>query len=183
MFSQVMSYDNGNHYIITLTTYFIFSHICLHTNSGRFEALNTGFFCTSLWCYITSMATRETQTTIYPMSSADVTAVARKPIETGEWHPRSLWSSNKARPTGAGSRGMLALKQAMTQGHTRESRRSALQGNYDIGICELWSTSVSENRQWLSVYMNSGILNIAIISPTGVIAPRAPNLQFIMITA
>jgi hypothetical protein len=76
--------------IQTLPTYFIFSHICLYTNSGRFDVLKTGFFCTSPLCQIASMATRDTQTIIikYLVSSVEVTADARKLIETGDYNIR-----------------------------------------------------------------------------------------------
>jgi hypothetical protein len=74
----------------TLTTYSIFSHICLYTNSGCFDVLNTGFFCTSPLCQIASMATHDTQKIKYPVSSVEVTADTWKLIETGDWHPRSL---------------------------------------------------------------------------------------------
>jgi hypothetical protein len=50
----------------------------------QFDVLNTGFLCTSPLCQIASMATRDMQTTKYPMSSVEVTADARKLIETGD---------------------------------------------------------------------------------------------------
>jgi hypothetical protein len=75
---------------------YIYSDHILHIQSymhvyklWSLDILNTGFFCTSPLCQIASMATRDTHTTNYPVNSAEVTAEARKLIETGDWHPRS----------------------------------------------------------------------------------------------
>ena len=127
-------YINWHMHMCTLTTYFIFSHLCLYTNSGRFWIFDYRVLLHISDC---QTATRETQTAIYLVSSANVT-VARKSIETGEWHMRSLWSSNKACVTGAGSRGMLELKQATDPRSQRESRRSARFWSWNM-----WTLSVS----------------------------------------
>jgi hypothetical protein len=135
----------------TLTTYFIFSHICLYTHSGCFDVLHTGFFCIYPLCQLASMATGDTQTIKYPVSSVEVTADARKLTETGDWHPWSLWSGNKARVLGAGSRATLALNRLIDpKSQTWISLQCVTVRDSELGKCEpsqcLLSTSVSEKR-------------------------------------
>jgi hypothetical protein len=89
-------------------------------------------------CQTAYIATCETQTTIYLVSSADVTAVARKPIETGEWHPRSLEvATRRARPAPVHV-GCSRWSRQLTPGHKRESRCSARLRSWNI-----WTLSVS----------------------------------------
>jgi hypothetical protein len=107
----------------------------LYINFGRFGVLNTGFFCTSPLCQIASMATRDTHTTHYAMSSAEVTAGGRKPIETGDSHPIWLWSHNQTRVLGASSYATLALNRV-------NDPRSQMWVSSQCAIPNLWKVKL-----------------------------------------